>query len=209
MSGIAQKRVDAGFTLLELLLAVGLLALITNSIVGGLHLGKRAWETGRNRESYSEVEAAALAISSLLERSFPAVAIGAKGSQILVFAGRPDGCLFAATNDGEAQRAGLVLMQLGVRPGPGRADLALWTKAFRAENALSTTRAKMREAEALRDVASVEMAYFGAMAPNQPPAWSSSWLDRDRLPRLVSVRIVANRSGRPVEASFVVALRQR
>lgn len=202
-------RRDAGFTLLELLLALGLLTLITSTVLGGLHLGRRAWETGRNYEARGEIEAAALAISNLLERSFPAMVVERRDRLTVVFSGRPDGCFFTSLSEGETQRGGLVLTEIGLLSTSGRTDLAVWTKVFRAETALSTAREDMRETEALRDLASFDLAYFGVVDQDRPAVWVDSWLERDRLPQLISVHLAAKRKGRRIETSFFVALPQQ
>ena len=49
-----KRRAADGFTLLELLLAISLMAMITSSIMGGVHLGRRAWETSRASDSSNE-----------------------------------------------------------------------------------------------------------------------------------------------------------
>lgn len=201
-------RRDAGFTLLELLLALALLTLITSTLLGGLHLGRRAWETGRNYESRGEVEAAAHAISGLFKRSFPVELIDARKRSVVVFSGRPDRCFFTTLSEGETQRAGLILTELGARDVAGRRSLAAWTKVYRAESALATTRDDMEETVVLQDLAAFDLSYYGAVAPNQPPAWRDSWLDSDHIPQLISVRLGVIRNGRRIETSFFVALPQ-
>ena len=77
----AGDAANAGFTLLEMLLALTLMAMITGALVGGLRLGQRAWETSRRDETRGEVEAAARAISQMLTRAWPAVARKARAPQ--------------------------------------------------------------------------------------------------------------------------------
>lgn len=199
-------RRDAGFTLLEMLLALAILALITSTILGGLHFGRRAWQTGQSYDARGEIEAAALAISELLRRSFPAVVTGAGARPVVVFFGRPDGCRFTTSSEGETQRAGLLLAEIGVRSNGGRSDLAVWTKVFRSESALAATREDMEETSVLHDVASFDLAYFGVVESGSSPTWRSSWTDADGLPQLVSVRLAAERGGRRIEISFFIAL---
>jgi general secretion pathway protein J len=204
----ARARRDAGFTLLEMLLALAMLALITSTILGGMHFGKRAWQTGQTYDASGEIEAAAMAISELLRRSFPAVVTAVGKRPTVVFYGGPDGCRFTMLSEGETQRAGLILTEIGVRSNGGRNDLALWTKVFRPQTALAATTEEMEEASVLHDVASFDLAYFGAVESDSSPTWRSSWTDADRLPHLVSVRLAAVRGGRRIEISFFIALPQ-
>lgn len=204
-----RARAAAGFTLLELLLAASLLAAITASIVGGLHLGRRAWEAGRNYEALGEVEGEARAISELFERAFPASVKTAAGGGAVAFIGEPNACAFVASSEGETQEAGLILTEIAPFSAAREGALGVWTKVYRSPADFPPRRESMRETLAVRGLAEFELSYFGASGDNRPPEWTSNWRERDRLPQLVSVRIAAARLGRRVEASFVAALRQR
>ena len=130
---IARRR--AGFSLLEVLLAVTLLAMITAAILGGLHLGKRAWETGRDYESVGEVEEAANAIAAILARAIPLPVAQNDQDQIVTIRGSGDRLRLVTIYEGGASWAGLMLTEIGLsgqsisrsgpmcfapRPGAGR-----------------------------------------------------------------------------------------
>ena len=60
-----RSRSTAGFTLVELLVAMTLIGLISVALFGGLRFGARAWEAGNERaESFSQLEV----VQSLLRR---------------------------------------------------------------------------------------------------------------------------------------------
>ena len=204
----ARKR--AGFTLLELLLAVSLLALITGAILGGLHLGRRAWETSRASESLDEVENALRAVASLLARNYPVpiAAQDATSGQVL-FIGRSDACRFVALSEGGAQWGGLILAEIAGAEARNGAELAVWTKVFRPSEGLDVPREAMTRTVVLRDLVSFELSYFGAPEPGRPPVWSEKWSGRVALPQLIGVKIGARRLGRVVEIATTVAPRQQ
>ena len=79
---------QAGSTLVELLVALALLALIVTAITGGLHFGRRVWERDRSAEARVELEAAARAIEDLIASAYPATAVGTEGRPLLVFTPR-------------------------------------------------------------------------------------------------------------------------
>lgn len=193
----------AGFSLLEVLLAVALLAMITAAIMGGLHLGKRAWETGRDYESVGEVEEAAGAIATILARAFPVAIAHNDQDQVVTFRGRGDNLRLVTSYDGGASWAGLMLTEIGVA---GR-DLSIWTDVFRADGWRASTHG--RPVKALTSVTKFELSYFGAPAPEAPPRWTNSWIDQHAAPQLVAVKLVALRNGKRIDVSFTVALRQR
>jgi prepilin-type N-terminal cleavage/methylation domain-containing protein len=198
-----RPRRRAGFSLLEILLAVSLLAMITSAILGGLHLGKRAWETGRDYESVAEVEEAANAVAALMARAFPASISRNEQEQFVAIQGRGDELRFVATSEGGASWAGLDQMLIRLRGS----DLEISTSVFRADHWRSGPGS--RPAKALAGVRTFELSYFGSSDPETPPRWTKSWIDQRMPPRLVSARIVALRNGKAIDVSFTVALQQR
>ncbi len=200
-----------GFTLLELLLAISLLSLITASIMGGLHLGRRSWETSRASEALDEIESAARATSWLVGRSFtisPDQSGPASPEPPPVFLGSEKGCRFVMLSEGGAQWGGLILAEIGVDSGPGGEELVVWTKVYRPREGLGAPRESMRRTVVLQGLAGLELSYFGAQQDGQAPGWSGGWRSKN-LPGLVSIRIGAKRLGRTLEVASTAALRQQ
>ncbi len=206
--GISRRRADAGFTLLELLLALSLLSVLTSALLGGLHLGRKAFEAGRVQQAAGDLEAAATALSNLLAQAFPLVALDANGVEAPSFTGHPDGCSFVSLSEGDVQRGGLVATEIGLEPNRQGVDLAVWSGSIRGEGLNAATRNTMRKTEAVRNIAALRLSYFGEIEVGKPPRWSETWIGNSRLPQLVSVRLGAFRSGQPLDVSFFVALRQ-
>jgi general secretion pathway protein J len=214
-----KRRAPDGFTLLELLLAVSILSLITASIMGGIRLGSRAWDTTRASEALDEVENAIRATGVLVGRGFTLAPnqmqqkFGQEATQP-PFVGSAKAASFVVLSEGGAQWGGLIVTEIGLENG----ELAVWTKPYRPSEGVAVSRDAMRKTVVLRDVTSFELAYFGAQqeqqqgfAPQQPhaPMWGPAWASRAGLPELVSIKIGANRLGRVIEAQTTVALRQR
>ncbi len=207
-----------GFTLIELLLAVTLLALITASIMGGVHLGRRSWETSRVSESLDEVEAVVNALRDLLGKSFiitPDQTTLSLKEKSLTFIGAPNGCRFVILSEGGAQWGGLIVTEIGVENGPDGAALLVWTKPYRPQSGLMIDRENMQKTILVEGLVSIRFDYFGAVEPVpgqeriSQPAWIGNWRSATSLPALVSVTIVVRRLGRDVSAYSVVALRQQ
>jgi prepilin-type N-terminal cleavage/methylation domain-containing protein len=197
---IARRR--AGFSLLEVLLAVTLLAMITAAILGGLHLGKRAWETGRDYESVGEVEEAANAIAAILARAIPLPVAQNDQDQIVTIRGSGDHLRLVTVYEGGASWAGLMLTEIGLSGH----DLSIWTNVFRAQSWRGSDRG--RPVKALTGVVTFELSYFGAPTAEAPPRWTNSWIDQHLAPQLVAVKLVALRNRKRIDASFTVAIRQ-
>lgn len=207
-----------GFTLLELLLAISLLSLISASIMGGIHLGRRSWEASRGSEALDEVEAAVRVLAGLLGKSFLAApdAAAQSGQEASpVFLGSLDGCRFIALSDGGAQWGGLIVTEIGVDDGPRGKALAVWTKPYRPQEGLSITREAMKKTILAEDMESIQLSYYGpeekgqASVTAQSATWSGKWRSASTLPLLVSVKVGFRRIGRAIEATTTVALRQQ
>lgn len=201
-----KRRPPNGFTLLELLLAISLMALIVSTIMGGVGIGRRAWETSHASEALDEVETAARGVANLLARSFaPGSEARTIAAQQVIFQGNREGCRFVALSDGGAQWGGLLLVEIG---GDG-SELAVWTGVYRPQEAARPGRAGMRKTVLLKDVASFELAYFGPSRETKGLGWSPTWSVAESVPQLVSIRIGAYRLGRVIEAAATVALPQQ
>jgi general secretion pathway protein J len=215
-----KRRAPDGFTLLELLLAVSILSLITASIMGGIHLGRRAWEASRASETLDEVESAIRATAGLIGKAYlPSAdaALDVPNQSAGPFRGAPDGCRFIALSEGGGQWGGLIVTEIGVDNGPEGSELAVWTRPYRPKDGLTPARGQMRKTVILRNLTGLQFSFFGKQQTEAvnfeqqgpPPVWSADWNSRVGMPMLVSVKIGANRMGRVIETQATVALRQQ
>jgi len=203
-----KRRARAGFTLLEMLLAITLLSMIVGSILGGLHLGRRAWETGKSYEAVGEIEEASRAIADQLARAAPIILTKTNNGEIVAFEGLAESCRFLALSEGEAQWGGLNLTEIALADVTID-ELAVWTRVFRPAEGFSPPRTGMRMTSAMREAAYFRMSYFGEIEKGRPPAWADRWVDRGALPLLIAVHVGGKRDGRVVDVSFTVAPQQR
>jgi general secretion pathway protein J len=202
MSRAGVRNHQAGFTLVELLVALALTAAIASFIIGAFHLVTRTWAITYDRESADEIHAAATQFRRLLTRAMPATTIDeADHTARLLFEGRTDSVTFVTLSEATAFQGGPMRVRLSWRDGPplpGRpAALVLRTAVFRADPRLVF---ESTPVVLFRDVVGFSLRYFGAPAPDKPPQWHSEWLGHERMPLavLAQVDVAAGREKRRV-----------
>jgi general secretion pathway protein J len=203
---------QAGFTLVELLVAIALLSVITTAILGGIDFSHRVWKTGPEREYRAEVEAAAETLRTLLTQTLPAVAPGDDGMARLVFQGSPHELVSVILSDGRSQVGGIALTRISFagRNADGDAtatgQIRISSTVFRAGTAFAPIPADAPTSALFHNVVSFDLSYFGVVTPGKPPVWQNQWLHQDHLPELVSARVVLGSALEPISLSIPVRI---
>ncbi len=184
------EKGQAGFTLVELLIAMTLLALIVAALFGGLRLGARAWEAGAQRNSdLARLEVVQGLLRRQLSRAYPIALTGSERGRRIVFEGDPAAVMFVAPAPAQIGLGGLYLMNLAVAEDEGNKRLVLtWQLSGAEEERL--TESPGAETRVLIDrIAGIELSYFGPPDGRDEPRWFDRWDDAARLPSLVRIRV--------------------
>lgn len=176
-----------GFTLVELLVALGLMALISIALFGGMRFGIRAWETGAQRiDQATRIELA----QSLIRRQLSQAKLPSNkpNGSPPAFVGEADRVVFLAPSPRPDDIGTDVQFALAESTARHRSQLALtWTSP---QTAVSGEPPSNPEgATLLEDIASVEFGYYGAADPQRPAQWWDRWDDTHGLPILVRLRL--------------------
>lgn len=137
------RRGDAGFSLLELLVAVGLTTLLVATAAGGLRFGARVWDRAADvSEAAIEDRALRRFLRATIEALEPIHLRDGSRDPALLFEGRPDRLLAAVALPGALAPTGPHLIALAFEPrddglaltlrwrplGPGRPPAAFTDK---------------------------------------------------------------------------------
>lgn len=196
----------AGMTLLEVLIALLLTALLVAAMSGTLAMGGRIWERYGLQGQEASAKALGLqAMRGLLEQIRPLPRTGPGGEPINHVRGGPDWLVFLADPGPLSPVPGLRAYRLAIAPGePGDSDKALILETGRPDHRVSGNRLVGIDSRSvlLPGLASWRIAYQAQ--PGAP--WLDNWPDGPDLPALIRLDLVYSNS---VERVFVAPRRAR
>ena len=198
------RQKSSGFTLIETMLAITLLALMMGMIYAALNIGMRAWDAGDARVA---AVANLRTVEHFLRREFTQIFPGrwrAVPQAYLTFEGDATSLRYVTSRNLDAARQnggvgggeGLQWAELALQSG---GVLQLKRQAFdsQAQNfdglfdAIEGSPAPVR---LLENVTVFEISYFGAETDLNEPTWRSEWRDLVRLPVLIKLHVETSRS---------------
>lgn len=192
----------AGFTLLELLVAMTVLGVLTGLLAGGLSFGTRVWERQRGRlEAATDLQIAQDVLRRTLTQATPIPTAGDEADPEPSFVGSETDVQFIGPPPAQSLAGGLFDYDIFVEGDPPGQHLVLHWKLRtpdgkpakrRVTNAAPGPEEAMldgRQTTLLEHVESVQFAYFGADQDNGAAQWSTSWRSPDKLPQLIRVRL--------------------
>ena len=172
---------QAGFTLLELLVAMTLMALVAVGLGSGIHLGTRVWERAEaGRAEWSERQTTRLLLQRVLQRLVPQSLSQEATDATVLFLGDRRTLRFVGPAPAESAPPGLYRMELALAPGDDGLELVFRWQPYAGE----LLRAPFAVAERrvlLRALDEASLSYFGS----REEGWLAAWSGRVDLPQLV------------------------
>ena len=181
----------AGFTLVEVVIAMALLAAIMAMLYSGLTFALRSWDAGD--ASGRRVADRRLGENFLRREMTEMFPMRWKDATTVKFAfeGEHDRLRFVSARPPGIQQGGLALVGLEVGQGrEPRTRNLLMRRALPDDEAVSF--APLDKAEPLlliANVDSIELYYFGAEGDFTEPRWTESWTYGNQMPLLVKLRV--------------------
>jgi general secretion pathway protein J len=196
-------RRDDGFTLLEVLVAVVIMAVIMTTAFGALRLGGRSWEAGVSRASDNE---RFRAVADLLRRQVHQVipmSWPEDKEKRIAFEGASNQLRFIAPAPKQHRQAGLFEYGMSARREGVDTDLVLSFIPFNPDAEAFQRPARDQQVLLVEGLQRVTFEYFGspgnagvrgrARTSAQPPSWQPRWAaDATRYPQLIRVRLEVN-----------------
>ncbi len=196
MNAAANRLVKgcAGFTLLELLVSLALMALIMTYLSSSISTGRRAWETAQSLEDPQTVEAVRRFVSQRLAQSMPLLVRLPNSQQAaILFDGRSAAVSFVSTVTGHTEVAGIYRFELSLdksrRDRGGLGSLVVSQTVLRTAKQHDAVGAAPVTRTLLGGVVHLKFLYFGAPKNVGSPVWHGTWQDPNSLPSHIAVEV--------------------
>jgi general secretion pathway protein J len=196
---------EAGFTLVEVLVAVTLLSLLSMALFFSVRFGVTAWQRGTDR---SDQIHASMAVQELLRRligeAYPLLLSGGAGNGWIDFAGTATSLDFLAPVPVALASGGRARFTLTIDRHGDLSDLVLTS---RPELADGNAKAALQRKTVLATIEAADLSYFGAARSERTALWRDHWSGEMTLPALVRVRVRFARSDPRLWPDLVIAPR--
>jgi general secretion pathway protein J len=185
-----KRAAAAGFTLVEVVLAMALLATIMVLLYSGLTFVLRSWDAGdANGRRVADRRLGENFLRREMTELFPMRWKDATAVKF-AFEGEQDHLRFVSSRPAGLQQGGLSLVSLEVRDGEARRRHLMMRRALPNDEAVDF--APLEKADPvllIADVDSIQFSYFGAESDFAEPNWSDSWPHKAQMPLLVRLRV--------------------
>ena len=192
-------QLHSGFTLLEVLVAMVIMAVIMTTAFGALRLGARSWEAGVTRASGNE---RFRTVADLLRRQVSQVIPMTWSSDTekrIAFEGTSEQLRFVAPAPRQYRQAGLFEYGLSTQRAGLDTNLILSFIPFNPDSEAFQTPASDQQLLLVAGLQRVSFDYFGSPANAGPstgtqlPGWHRRWdADAQEFPDLIRVRMEVN-----------------
>lgn len=175
----------AGFTLVEIQIAMVLLVLIVLVGYSSLHLAARSWHTVTAvSERIDNERLVSQFLRRQIEQVVPLLLDDGNNNTRLLFEGGPDAIEYVGRLPAHRGGGGLHLLNLSRKNGALVMTHRSLAHGYQSLDSSDTTTVL------LDNIERIEFAYYGRTRPDAMPAWYPDWRNRMRPPELVRLTIV-------------------
>lgn len=197
----------AGFTLVELLIALTLVGLLTTLIFAGVRVAARAWgRTDGRAADAADQWAVANVLGGAISEAYPAFVSADLHDREIAFEGKARSLTLLAPLP-QAIAAGVPAQLRFYLTGAGRSKSLVLGWRLDLPSAQNGAPLPENRVVLLDRVRRIGFAYFGADAPGDAPVWQDRWTEQAALPQMVRVRIERSDRSLPAWPDLVAAPR--
>jgi general secretion pathway protein J len=187
----AAKRIDrtgeAGFTLVELLVALALFGLLSTALFGSIRFGMTAWMRGTTRaDQVDQILHAQNLLRGLIEEAYPLFRPAVPFGGHVEFDGTQQSLDFLSSTPIARGADGRSRFRLAIERRGDGANLVLTSSL---ELAWPERGAQPVGAVLLAGVGGVELSYFGVTGADRIATWHDAWRGQSTLPQLTRIRV--------------------
>jgi len=189
---------EAGFTLLEIMVAMVVLTLIVTTAFGALRMGERSWEAGLARSGETET---LRTVAGVLQRQFKQVlplSWTEDAKKTIAFNGDLEQLRFIAPAPQHHGATGLFEYTLVAEADDSSTRLVLYYRLHDPDvNGFQPEGGDREKVLLVDELKMASFAYYGSPVAVEPPQWHSQWnADAETFPQLVHARLVAHEGQR-------------
>lgn len=209
----ADQSTEAGFTLVEVLVALTLTMLILSLISGVIGSGLKVWKASKELDRETQIHAVRNFLRERLAAMAPARARDSDGNLHVVFFGSEQRLEFASMMPEGHLKAGLYKVSLYLAPEGGSDALprasALAISMAPLQGIDVSLLAQSHPITLLTQVETFGMQYFGQRAEHEQAGWHRSWESATAVPALVQIRIGMKKDDSSPSGSFTIETKLR
>ena len=181
-------RSQAGFTLLELLIAMTLMSMVLVLLYGGLRIATQGWDVGEQRaERLNEISLVQDFIRRQLHQSLTLFSDDKKRGEVVVFTGEPERISVIAPLLAYLGLGGLYVLDLSFSREGEAGQLRMRWYPYRPTQPEKGDEGS--ETVLLENVDALQWAYFGAEQDDKIPSWHERWQSTRQRPTLVRLSL--------------------
>jgi len=205
-----QRSSEQGFSLMEMLVSLVILALILALLPGAFRLARQVWTATAMLDRDSGRDAGLDFLETRLAEAMPLFEPGKAGLVNILFGGTKDGVRFVAPSRNGPAGGGIYQYSIELRPRDGAASsLVVLVSPYLGPQVQGAGAPAAEEQVLADDVVNAEFRYFGRHQLRQASTWQGEWKRTDALPDLVELTITRHRAGGNATRAIVTELRLR